>query len=289
MTGFDAARLFATEVPKTEQNLTRRDTILYALSLGAGQDPTRTLALEHCLEDRLRALPTQPVVMGYPGFWLKDTAAESGLDWRRVLHGEQRLRLHGAVPVEGRITGRTTITGLIDRGDKGAALYSRREIRGDSNQVFAEVSQTTILRGHGGFGGDLGEPDAPLLQVPDRPPDMVVHRAIRPEAALIYRLNGDLNPLHADPEVARSVGFEKPILHGLCTFGVVGLALVEGPCSGEGTRLSGMAARFSAPVFPGDSLRVDIWNAGSENLSFRAVAEASGSVVLSHGHATVRP
>jgi acyl dehydratase len=251
MQRFDPAVLFAHPVPEIAQQLTRRDTILYALSVGAGDDPLGPLALDHCLEDRLHALPTQAVVMGYPGFWLKDPA--TGVDWRQVLHGEQRLRILAPLPVEGVVRGVTRLTGLVDKGRAGAALYSRRSIVGPGGAPVAEVSQTTILRGHGGFAQAFGAADAPLPPLPDRAPDLTCTVATRPDAALLYRLNGDFNPLHADPEVARSVGFDRPILHGLCTFGIAGVVLMREFETG-GAGLRALAARFSAPVFPGETL-----------------------------------
>jgi len=296
MSDFDPAVLFSHVVPEIEQDLTRRDTILYALSVGAGDDPLSPLALDHCLEDRLRALPTQAVVMGYPGFWLKNPA--TGVDWRQVLHGEQRLRLHAPLPVEGRVRGITSITGLIDKGRAGAALFSRRRIFGPSGAMVAEVAQTSILRGHGGFAGPersvFGEADPPLPPVPERAPDLVSTVTIRADAALLYRLNGDLNPLHADPEVAQSVGFDRPILHGLCTFGVAGVVLLRVLCGGDGGRLHSLAARFSAPVYPGETLALEFWHGHPANgrqletAHFRATVPARGVTALGNGFAELR-
>jgi len=296
MHAFDPARLFAHAVPETEQVLTRRDTILYALSVGAGNDPLCQLALSHCLEDRLRALPTQAVVMGYPGFWLKDPA--TGVDWRQVLHGEQRLRLFAPLPVDGRVRGTTRLTGLIDKGRAGAALYSRRRIVDASGAMVAEVAQTTMLRGHGGFAkatdSPFGKADAQLPPTPDRAPDLSTTAQTRADAALLYRLNGDLNPLHADPAIARSVGFNRPILHGLCTFGMAGVVLLRALCGGDGRRLLALAARFSAPVYPGETLAFDIWRplakggADTHSVQFRATVPARGVTALSHGTAELR-
>ena len=288
MAGFRPEVLFGHAIPEVVQTLTPRDAILYALSLGAGDNPVSTLALEHCLEDRLRALPMQAVVMGYPGFWLKDTAGQTCLDWQKVLHGEQRLRAFAPLPVEGSVTGRSTITGLIDKG-RNAALFSKRQIIDGNGAAVAEVSQTTILRGHGGFGTAFGEAAEPLAPVPNRASDLTVTRTMRADAALLYRLNGDRNPLHADPDVARAAGFDRPILHGLCTFGVAGLALIDSVCEGRSERLHTLAARFSAPVYPGEALRLEIWQSAAGSLQFQATAADRAALVLSHGTAEVTP
>jgi len=281
---FDPAALFAHEIAPVRQRYDRRDTILYALSLGAGSAPTSPEALRHCLEDRLEALPTQALVLGSPGFWLRRGPA--GVDWTRVLHGEQRLALARPLPVEGEIVGKTRITGLVDRGPTGAALYVERVIEGVSGQRLATAVQTVILRGHGGFGRSFGTAPPPLAAAPDTPPDGRAELSTRADTALLYRLNGDWNPLHADPAVARRAGFDRPILHGLATFGIAARGLINLLCPDAPARLVSIAARFSAPVLPGETLAVEVWRGAADAVSFRAQIDGRGTV-LSHGQATL--
>jgi acyl dehydratase len=276
----DAGRLLAHAVPEIAQALTRRDTMLYALSLGLGADPLDRDQLRFVYEDGLEALPTMAVVLGYPGFWLK----ESGVDWVKVVHAEQGLRIHRTLPVEGRLLGRTRLTGIVDKGaGKGALLYSEREVTDAAGALVATLSMTTFLRGDGGCGGSTGPAKAPH-PTPARPPDLAIDLPTLPSQALIYRLNGDTNPLHADPDVAAKAGFERPILHGLATFGIVGHALLKGLCAYRPERLKAMEGRFSAPVYPGETIRTEIWRE-ADAVAFRA--RAGDRVVLGNGRAEI--
>jgi acyl dehydratase len=279
----DPEKLLALRL-ETHQRLTVRDTILYALGVGAAQaDPLAEEELQFVYEEGLRALPTMAVVMGYPGFWLKDPA--HGVDWRRVLHGEQSLRLFKTLPVEGDIIGVTRVDAIIDKGrDKGALLRSTREIRdAATNDLFAHVSQSTMLRGDGGFGGAADGAPAPHPTPTDRPADQSIDVCTRTDQALLYRLSGDWNPLHADPAVARQGGFDRPILHGLCTYGVVGRAALAVLCGNDPARLKGLDVRFSSPVLPGDTLRVEFWREGSGEAAFRATAVERAVTALQNG------
>ena len=175
---------------------------------------------------RLRAVPTQSVVLGHPGFWMADP--KTGIDPVRVVHGEQRIVMHCSLPVEGGVIGRTRVTGLIDKAaGRGALMHSQKDVLdAETGELLATTRSTTFLRGDGGFG----VPDSPVElphALPDTPPDFVVEMPTRPEQPLYYRLNGDDNPLHADPAVAAKAGFPRPILHGLCTLGVVGHAAAD--------------------------------------------------------------
>ena len=271
---FDAERLRTFPIPETRQRLTKRDTILYALSVGLGQDPLDERQLDFVYETRLRAFPSIAVVLGYPGFWLRNL--DTGVDWTRLVHGEQAITWHAPLPVEGEVIGRTRVTGLVDRGEgKGALLYSARDVvDAASGAPLATLDQTTLLRGDGGFGG----PSDPV-----RAPDDAVELATRPEQALLYRLNGDDNPLHIDPEGARKAGFDRPILHGLCTLGVVTHALLRRVCGYDATRLRHLALRFSAPVFPGETICTELWDEGGGAWSFRARVTERDAVVVNNG------
>ncbi len=268
-------------IPEIRQTLTKRDTILYALSIGLGQDPTDVRQLDFVDHHKaLKAMPSMAVVLGHPGFWLADPATT--VDALRLVHGEQGIRIHHPLPVEGGIVGRTRVVGLIDKGAGAAALlYTEKEVvETATGQLLATTASTTFLRGQGGFGGPAG-PVKPAHPLPEGAPDLVIDRATRPEQALYYRLNGDDNPLHADPAVAARAGFPRPILHGLCTLGVVCHALVASLADYDATRLSALDLRFSAPVFPGETIRTEIWRSGA----FQARAIERDVLVITHGRA----
>ena len=275
-------KLLSFPIPEIRQRLRWQDAALYALSLGIGQDPMDDAELRFVTEGpTMRALPTMAVVLGYPGFWLRDPA--TGVDAVRLVHGEQSVEIHGTLPTEGEVIGRSRVTGLVDRGaGKGALLYSERVILDAATGAkLATLGQTTFLRGDGGFGGPDGPVRKPAPE-PEGAPEIVLDLATRPETALLYRLNGDHNPLHSDPAVAAKAGFPRPILHGLATFGVVGRALLRAVCGGDPARFGRMECRFSAPVFPGETIRTEIWRT-AEGAAFRARAMERDVVVVGNG------
>lgn len=281
----DGRRLLSYAVPEIVQDLTARDTILYALTVGLGADPMDRDQLRFVYEEGLQALPTMAVVLGYPGFWLKERGV--GVDWVKLVHGEQGIRIHKKLPVEGRLIGRTKLTGLVDKGEgKGALLYSERQIVDAAGEPVATLSQTTFLRGDGGCGGTTG-PAKPPHPEPARAPDFAVDLPTSPSQALIYRLNGDYNPLHADPAVAAAAGFPRPILHGLATFAVVGHALLKELCGYRPECLIAMDGRFSAPVYPGETLRTEVWRESGGIAAFRARVVERDKVVVSNGRAEI--
>lgn len=283
--------------PPVGQSYTERDTMLYALSLGLGNDPLNAAALPFVFEGaagELRALPTQAVVLGYPGFWARE--ADTGIDWVKLLHGEQRIRLHRPLPASADIVGHNRITHLTDKGEgKGAIMVTERRLETAEGELLATVQQVTFLRGDGGYSQlDDGQPsDAPLPALrptpEDRAPDFTDTQAIRPEAALLYRLMGDFNPLHADPTVARAAGFERPILHGLASYGLVALALLRQCAEYDPARLRALDIRFAAPVFPGETLLTQIWRMpeNPSHYQLRAKVPERDKVVLSHGWAEI--
>jgi len=281
----DYARLKAWRFPDIAQRYRARDTILYALGLGCGSDPLDAAELRFVYEENLVALPTMAVVLGYPGFWLKDSG--TGIEWRKVLHGEQGLVLHRPLPAEGAVVGRTRVTDIIDRGEgRGALLYSEREVIDEgSGALLCTMTATAVLRGDGGFGGPSRRPPEPHA-LPDRAPDLNLDLATLPQAALIYRLSGDYNPLHADPKTAQAGGFPRPILHGLCSFGVAGRAILKACCGNDPARLKAIRVRFSAPVFPGETIRTEMWRADGM-VSFRARVVERDVVVLNNGLAEI--
>lgn len=266
-----------------EHTYTDRDTMLYALGLGFGEDPLDEKELAYVYEDDLIAAPSMAVILGYPGFWLKDP--KTGIDWKKVLHGEQWLEVFKPLPVAGTVIGRTSIEQISDKGKgKGAVIYISRDIiDAASNEVLARVKMSTFCRGDGGFGGENLPGPTPAV-LPDRAPDHICDLTTLPRQALIYRLSGDYNPLHADPAVAKSVGFERPILHGLATYGLACRAVLKTVCDYDASRLTGLDVRFSAPVFPGETTRFEIWQDGKE-ICFRATVTERDLVVLNNGAA----
>jgi acyl dehydratase len=264
---------------------TRDDSILYALAIGLGTDPVDERQLRFVYERDQLAFPTMAVVLGYPGFWAKEP--DTGIDWVRLVHAEQRLWIHEPIPAEGEVIGRTRVTRLVDKGPgKGALMYSERIIEdAATGRRLATVEQTAFCRGDGGLSRS-DPPAEPLPAVPQREPDQVCDLPTQAQSALLYRLCGDRNPLHADPEVARQAGFDRPILHGLCTWGVAAHALLRSACDYDPSRLRGLHARFSAPVFPGETLRVRIWDEGPQ-LRFDAQSVERGITVLGHGVADI--
>lgn len=277
---FKAGELIRYRVPEAEQHLKPQDCILYALSVGVGREPTDARQLRFVYEKDLRALPMMANVLAHPGFWVRE--AGTGIDWRKVVHGEQSLTVHRRLPTSGTLAGRTRITAIVDKGpEKGAFVYSERQVvERASGAAVCTLTQTNVCRGDGGCGS-LGTPPAPTPGSPQRAPDLTFDMAIAPEAALLYRLNGDPNPLHADPDAARSAGFDRPILHGLCTFGYAGHAILRERCDYDESRVSHMRVRFTAPVYPGETLRTEVWK--DSGISFRTSVVERQVVALDNG------
>ena len=280
------AQLLALEIPDVEHTYAAKDCILYALGLGLGQDPMDENELAFVYEKSLKVLPTFPVVQGYSAYTFR--RPELGITWTHVVHGEHAVRVHAPIAREGTVIGRTRILDVIDKGEgRGALIYSeRRIIDKPSGALIANINQTTFCRADGGFGGDKRETPAPHA-IPERAPDMVCDLTTRPEMALIYRLSGDINPLHAEPAFAHAGGYPRPILHGLATFGVAGHALLKSLCGYDPARLTAMAGRFSAPVFPGETIRTEIWRDGGV-VSFRARVVERDVIAINNGRAEVR-
>lgn len=280
----DVEKLLSYPIPVIHQTLTRQQTAFYALSVGLGADPMDERQLRYVDYSRdLQVLPSQALVLAHPGFWLGDP--QSGVDPKRVVHGEQSLEIHSPLPVAGEVVSETKIVDLVDKGPgNGALLYTRKELRrADDNRLLASTLNTTFIRGGGGFGGNPAPTSAwGASRTPEGEPEICVDLQTRPEQALYYRMNGDDNPLHADPSVASAAGFSRPILHGLCTFGVVCHALISALANYDASRLRSMSLRFSAPVLPGETIRTEIWRDGS----FRARVLERDVLVVSNGAAT---
>jgi len=280
----DPQQLLSRAFTPVEQAYTERDSILYALGCGLGTDPLDTNQLRYVYERApgLQALPTQANVLGYSGFWADQP--DTGITWRKLVHAEQAIVLHRPLPAQGRVTGHTRVTGLHDKGaEKGALMLQERCISDTvSGELIATVTQTTMLRADGGFGGAHGAPLMAPHALPNRSPDAVCDLPTLPQAALLYRLNGDFNPLHADPAVAQTAGFARPILHGLATMGVAMHAVLKTLLGYDATSVRGMRVRFTAPVLPGETLRTELWRDGAV-ISLRTTAVERGAIVLNAG------
>lgn len=293
----DPGALLHRSLPTVRQRYEARDTIMYALGVGAAQgaDAWDERHLRFVYEDHLQALPTMCAMLGDPGFWMREP--DTGLDWRRLVHGEQSIQWLKALPPAGEVIGRNRILRLEDRGpDKGAAFIVERELCGaDTGECWVRSWMTVIARGDGGFspsGAPLlqlgADALAPVPPLPERPPDRMRLRATATHQPLLYRLSADPNPLHADPDIARQAGFERPIMHGMCTFGVLGMLLVCEFCDFDASRLTELRARFTAPLYPGETLRCEFWQETGQ-VQFRATAVERDVVVLDRGLARILP
>ena len=266
------------------QDYSTKDCMLYALGIGFGENPTHRAELPFVFEEpQLKVVPSMAAVLASPGFWARDPVA--GIDWRRFLHAEQEVVLHRPLAAEALVKAKTRLVRIIDKGaDKGALIYLERVIR-DQMGDLATVRVVNFARGNGGCGGDFGAQPSPHA-IPDGPPERTFETHTDPRSALFYRLSGDPNPIHVDPDRASAAGFDRPILHGLCSFGIATRAILATYCNYDPTRLHAIKLRFSKPVYPGETMRVDMWRSG-DTISFRASVADRGTVTLDHGRAEI--
>ena len=279
----DPARAVGAQLPTEDFSWSASDVLLYHLALGAGGDPVDPRELRYVIEDGLQVLPTfavvaqtvhrfEPPAVEYPGI---------SIDLAKVLHGTQRIDVHRPLPADGKARATARVKGVYDKGS--AAVVETETLVTDLDGAPLWTNTSSIFaRGEGGFGGDRGPKDT--WAKPDRDADHVVTYQTRPEQALVYRLSGDRNPLHVDPKFAARGGFDRPILHGLCTYGFTGRALLHTLCASDPARFRSMDARFTSPVLPGDALTVSMWVDG-DTATFRT-AKADGTVVIDRGRFT---
>ncbi|MET8409699.1 MaoC/PaaZ C-terminal domain-containing protein [Streptomyces sp. NPDC005195] len=275
----DAAKALAAEPRIGEITWDRKDVQLYHLGLGAGANPdkrspaTDADELRYTLESRLHVLPSFATVAGNgsPGVISGLSMPGVDVDLTRVLHGGQRVVLHRPIPAEGRATATGRIAAVYDKG-KAAILVMRTEVADAGGPLWTNDAQI-FVRGEGGWGGDRGP--STRLDAPDGPPDRTVERPVREDQALLYRLSGDWNPLHADPDFAKLAGFDRPILHGLCTYGVTLKAVVDTLLGGDVTRVRSYTTRFAGVVFPGETLRVSMWRGPAPDGGIRVAVTAA--------------
>ncbi len=280
-------KLMALDIPPVEQTYGPKDCMLYALGIGLGHDPMNEDELPFVYEKNLKVLPTMAAVLGYVGFWARDR--DTGIDWVKMVNGEQGITLHRPLAGQGTVIGNQRIVEVIDKGaGKGALVLTEREVTDKaSGALIATVTQTSFCRADGGFGGPPRQSAEPH-PIPTHSPDAVCDLSTRPEAALIYRLSADRNPLHAEPAAAKQAGYPRPIMHGLGNFGIAGHAILKTMCGYDPTRLASFACRFSAPVFPGETIRTEMWCDGAV-VSFRSRVVERDVIAINNGRAEVRP
>jgi acyl dehydratase len=279
------------QFPDITQSYIEKDAMLYALGVGVGADPLDPGQLRYTYEKELSVLPTMPVVLCHPGQWVREP--RFGLDWARIVHGDVSVELHGPLPTRTTFLAKTKNTAVVDKGDgKHAVIRQERQFYDQDaghDSPIVTIKNTYIALGQGGFSKDNGLTDelsTKTSSVPERTPDLVCDLNILPQAALIYRLSGDYNPLHCDPAFAAKVGYPRPILQGLCTFGVAGYAVLKSCLNYDAKAIKGLAARFSSPVYPGEAIRTELWREDSRIL-FRCHSVERKVVVLDAGEASI--
>jgi acyl dehydratase len=264
---------------------TAKDAILYALGVGAGQrDPLDELALttENTSGIDQQVLPTFGIVLGQSGLLARMPIGE--FDKSKLLHADQRIEVAGPIPAAGAAQVQATLEGIYDKGRGALVMISAQACDADSGTPLWTSRLGYYIRGEGGFGGQAAPSDD--WNDPDGEPDLLLATPTRPDQALLYRLSGDRNPLHADPAFAARAGFERPILHGLCTYGVIHRALIGAVCEGDVKSFESMYARFSLPVLPGTKLRTAVWY-DSAGVRFKTIDQA-GRTVLDRGRFNFR-
>lgn len=274
-----SASMVGTKLPTSTLQYNEQDVILYALGVGAtAQD------LPFVFERDLRVLPTFGVIPELPT--LMGLGGVLEFNPMMLVHGEQRISLNGPIPTSGTLTTAGEITGIFDKGDVGALVVVEAVTTDESGSVLFKNTFSALLRGEGNFGGERGPSSKGKNAPPDRSPDHTVEYQTSPGQAALYRLSGDRNPLHIDSEFAKRAGFDRPILHGLCTFGFVGRAILQECCEGDPTRLKDFEVRFSDVVFPGEVIATDIWEESPGRIIVQTTSER-GAKVISNAAATI--
>ena len=276
-----------TETEARERSWESKDCLLYALGVGAGMDDPTGAELDFTTENTKdvvqRVLPSMAVVLQAGGLSI---GALGSPDLTKMLHGSQGFTAHREIPTEGRLRTTGTITGIWDKGAAAVVDMQSETVLAETGEPLFTNRSSLFFRGEGGWGGDRG-PSAAKQSALDREPDVTITYTTRPDQALLYRLNGDRNPLHSDPDFAARGGFPKPILHGLCTYGFTGRALLHGLCDGDPARFASMDARFASPVMPGETLTVRMWRTGDGEASFQTFA-GGDRLVLDGGRCVYR-
>lgn len=255
-----------------------RETMLYALGVGLGADPMNETELPFVYENGLKAVPSLATVVAWGA---GPNMGKMGINYLLVVHGEQKIELHRPMPTAAKLIADSRVVAAYDKGPKGAVIVTETVLKDAADgQPIVTLTGSTFARGDGGFGGPSDQPEAP--PVPTRAPDMSLDFPTRPDQALLYRLSGDRNPLHSDPNVAKMAGFPRPILHGLCTYGITCRAVLQACADYDPTKIKSHSARFSSPVFPGETITVDIWREAG-GVAFEARVKERGVTVIKNG------
>ena len=261
-----------------------RDCILYALGIGLGMDPMDAGSLRFVYEKNLLAFPTLATTLGWMG---RLTDPVFGVDERMVVLADQRVVLHRPLAPQATLISRPYVKEVIDKGDGNAAIIqTTRDLTTEDGTLVATVEGSALARKHGGFGGKVTQSPPPPA-IPSRDPDRVCDLPTPPNLAQIFRLTGDTNPLHIDPERAKAAGFPRPILHGIASFGVAAHAILRTIAAYDPARLASIEARFARPIFPGETVRTEMWENGAE-VAFRCRTVERGEVAVDNGLATLR-
>lgn len=275
------------ELPEVEFAWSASDVLLYHLGLGAGGKPTDPAELRYVYEGDLQVLPTFGVVVPNLRMTEAPTVSFPGIDidLAKVLHGGQEITVHQPIPVEGKARSRGRIVDVHDKGKAAVIVQEAETVDLSGNPLFTTRSSIFAV-GEGGFGGDRGP--STRVALPDRAPDAMLDTPTLPQQALLYRLSGDRNPLHADPSFAATAGYETPILHGLCSYGMVCKAVVDALLDGDASRVRSFGVRFAGAVFPGETLRTRVWSEHDRLLLTTTAIDRDEAPVLADAHLTTR-
>ena len=280
----DYEKVMSLETKNQEFSYSDRETMLYGLGIGFGKDPLNDEELKFVYERDLKTVPSMATVVS----WGAGNMRESGINYLLVLHGEQRLKMHEPLPHSADILVDSSVKGVFDKGkEKGALIITETDIKLKENEnLLCTLSSTTFARGDGGFGGPSDGAPEPHL-IPERKSDDEFSADTEPNQALIYRLSGDRNPLHSDPEIAKAAGFDVPILHGLCTYGTACRTIISNVCDYDSTLIEEFNVRFSSPVYPGEKISTEIWK-DDNVISFRCWVRDRNVMVLNNGKCVLK-
>jgi len=274
----DVAKAMAAVMPEIEGGWTQDQVILYHLGIGAGMDkPTDAKELEYTYEKNLKAMPTFGVIPVFEAMG-SGMAGTPGIEinFMLVLHGEQDIEIHKPIPVAAKVVSRSRVANIFDKGKAALIIVEVETSERGGDKLFTNRF-SIFARGEGGFGGEAGP--KPGNEAPDRAPDMVAESRTLPQQALLYRLSGDKNPLHADPEFAKMAGFDVPILHGLCSYGIVCKAVIDNMLGGDVSKVARYQARFAGVVFPGETIVTSMWKDGNKILVSAKTKERDTPVI----------
>ena len=280
----DREKALGYEFPGGEGHYTRDDVILYHLGVGAGYPPTDPNELEYTYEKDLKVLPTFAVVAPSGGGGSPRSVPGVEFNPALLLHGEQDVEIHRPLPPEGALRGRSRVKDIYDKG-KAALLIMENNVSDEKDEPLYTTRSSLFLRGEGGFGGPSGPKTS--NEAPDREPDGVIETPTLPQQALLYRLNGDKNPLHCDPDFAKRGGFDRPIIHGLCSYGITCKAIVDGALGGDVTKVKRYEARFRGVTYPGETYLTSYWREGDKILLEARAKERDGAIIISNAAITV--